>query len=124
MLKFFVSTLFLLVTSEAFAAEHTKDTDATVKAGLSAQSAVLVDVREPDEWQAGHLKDAINVPLSVIKAGKTGELPKGKTIYLHCQSGRRVLVAADLLKEAKFADVRPLSAGYPDLVKLGFAAAQ
>lgn len=113
----------VVVSSPVFAASHTKDSDELVKTKIADQSAVLVDVREPNEWQAGHLRDAINVPLSDLKAGKTDALPTGKTIYLHCQSGRRVLVAADLLKDTKFTDVRPMAAGYPELLKKGFPPA-
>ncbi len=123
MLKSLILCLAALVGATAYSAEHTKDTDDTVKASIASHSAVLVDVRETDEWKAGHLKDAVHVPLSDIKAGKTAALPKGKTLYLHCQAGGRVLVAADMLKDAKFTDVRPLATGYPDLLKQGFPAA-
>lgn len=118
-----ILTAFALLaacTTTAMAAEHSKDGDAQIKAALADKSAVMIDVREIDEWNAGHLKDAINVPLSDIKAGKLSAVPKGKILYLHCKSGRRSLIAADLLKDAKFSDVRALADGYDALAKKGY----
>ena len=51
------------------------------------------------------------------------QMSKDKVIYLHCKAGARCLVAADLLKKYGY-DVRPLKAGYDDLVKAGFPKAK
>lgn len=50
------------------------------------ESSILVDVREKDEYDEFHLKEAINVPLSNFNIKL---LDKNKTIYLYCHSGRR-----------------------------------
>lgn len=114
----------VMASTAGIAAEHTRDTEATVKAKLADTSAVLIDVREIDEWDAGHLRDAANVPLSDLRAGRgLGSLPRDKIIYVHCQSGRRVLPATDLLVGAGFSDVRALPWGYPELVRRGFPQA-
>jgi rhodanese-related sulfurtransferase len=47
--------------------------------------AVLVDVREPHEWQAGHAPDAVHVPLGRVPDA----LPHGSVLYLVCRSGNR-----------------------------------
>ncbi len=124
MIKLFSSFIVfctLTLTNAAFSSEHTKDTEAEIKKNLADGSAILLDVRETSEWDAGHLSQAINVPLSVLKAGNgTSNLPKDKILYLHCQSGRRVLPAADLLKTAGFDNVRALPWGYPKLVEMKF----
>ncbi len=115
------------LTALAMAAEHTKDSLDTVKKAVADDKAVLLDVREKSEWDDGHLKDAKLLPLSVLNAGAKAEdvakiAPKDKIIYCHCRSGVRSLKAADELKKLGY-DVRPLKAGYTDLLKTGFAPA-
>jgi rhodanese-related sulfurtransferase len=110
----------------AAAAEHTRDTLPAVQKALAEKKAVLLDVRERFEWEDGHLKDAICMPLSQLQKGIPAELakvaPKGTVIYLHCASGIRCLRAAELLEKQGYA-VRPLKAGYNQLLKAGFAPA-
>lgn len=105
---------------------HTTDSIDQVKTSVAAGKAVLVDVREQAEWDNGHLKVATLVPLSLLSkdgAEIPASLPKDKPIYLHCRSGARSLKAAEVLK-AKGYDVRPLQAGYGQLVKDGFEKAE
>ena len=108
------------------AAEHTEDSLATVRSNVQAGKAILVDVREQREWDAGHLRDATLLPLSRLRdidpAALGRALPKGKVIYCHCAIGVRVLPAADILRKQGY-DARPLKAGYKDLLKAGFPKA-
>ncbi len=118
----------LAVAGVACAADHTTDSLDTVKKNATDKKAVIVDVREENEWKAGHLKDATLLPLSELKAGVTADklkekLGDAKVLYLHCGSGKRCLVAADLLKKQGY-DVRPLKEGFADLVKSGFEKAK
>ena len=112
----------------AFAADHTKDTLADVKKAIADGKAVLIDVREADEWKVGHLKDARHLALSEIRNGVNAErlqslMPKDKIVYLHCAAGGRCLKAADLLKKAGI-ESRPLKPGYEELVKNGLDRAK
>lgn len=106
--------------------EHTKDTPQAVEKAVADGKAVLVDVRERAEWDAGHLKVAKSLPLSGLEELKADELarkvPKGKIIYCHCAAGGRSLMAAEILEKFGY-DVRPLEPGYKDLLKAGFEAA-
>ena len=65
-------------------------------AALADGGAVLLDVREPQEWQAGHAPRARHIPLGQI-ARRAGELPKGRTVVTVCRSGARSARAAALL---------------------------
>ena len=56
----------------------------------------LVDVREDDEWTAGHAPDALHVRLGELGA-RTHELPRDEDVYLICRSGARSAYAAQLL---------------------------
>jgi rhodanese-related sulfurtransferase len=110
------------------AADHTTDSLDSVKEAVADGKAVLVDVREADEWKDGHLTDAKHLALSDLKAGIPADklketLPAGKVVYLHCGSGRRCLAAADLLKRQGY-DTRPLKDGYNSLLKAGFEKAK
>jgi rhodanese-related sulfurtransferase len=74
-----------------------------------------------------HVQGAISLPLSSLKkdvdtSALERQVPKEKIIYTHCVMGARALKAAKIL-EALGYDVRPLKAGYEDLVKAGFEKA-
>lgn len=130
--------LALLISGSFLKAEdvgrggHTTDSLKVVKEKLAKGTALLIDVREPLEWNDGHLKDALSVPLSDIREAKEDaaaakdlfkKLPAKKIIYLHCRSGGRVLRAAPILRAMKL-DVRPLKVGYKTLLKEGFEPAK
>ena len=118
--------LVLGAASGTAVAEHTKDSLDTVKQAVQTQKAVLIDVREPDEWQEGHLAGAGLLPLSALERGVPPQelakiLPKDKVIYCYCLAGGRCMEAAEMLKPLGY-DVRALKPGYPQLVKAGFPA--
>lgn len=103
--------------------QHTQDSVETVRNNLKLKKAILLDVREQEEWDEGRLQDARHTPLSKIQEGlKPDALPKDKIIYLHCRSGGRSLIAQELLKKEGY-DVRALRHGYQDLLKAGLKKA-
>lgn len=55
---------------------------------LPADDITLVDVREPDEWAAGHAPGAVHIPLGQLPA-RVQELPEGSPLYVVCRSGGR-----------------------------------
>ena len=62
------------------------------------KGVMIIDVREQDEFDQAHLENAILVPLSTVSAEKINELnPTNKTILIHCKSGKRSKVAANVL---------------------------
>ncbi|MEY2666702.1 MAG: hypothetical protein RLZZ384_873 [Pseudomonadota bacterium] len=74
--------------------------------------AVIVDVRETDEWNAGHIAGAIHIPLSDVK-NRVTELEKYKDspVITQCRSGARSAKAAEVLKNAGFSAVYNLDGG-------------
>lgn len=122
------SVAVCLIAGVASAADHTTDSLGTVKKNVAGGKAVLVDVREAQEWQDGHLKAAKHLALSDLKAGVPADqlkktLPPGKVVYLHCASGGRCKTAADILKKQGY-DARPLKDGYGKLIEAGFEKAK
>jgi len=71
---------------------------------------LLLDVREPHEWEIVHLEDARLIPVNTL-AGHLDELPRDEEIVVYCKSGMRSARAAQLLKDAGFRKVRNLEGG-------------
>ena len=72
--------------------------------------ALLVDVREPDEFAAGHVTGAVNVPLSRLR-DRYAELPQDREIWLTCGVGQRAYYATRFLAQHGYR-VRNLSGGF------------
>ena len=113
-------------------AGHTTAAPAEIAAYVAAGTATLVDVRERDEWDAGHLAAATFVPLSELAeksadpayAAQLAErLPKDRPVYTHCKSGGRCVLAADPLRRLGY-DVRPMKQGFADLAGAPFDRAE
>lgn len=80
------------------------------------ENAVLVDVRELEEWHQGHIEGALHAPLSQMLQGNTDNLPKDKALYLYCVAGIRSKQAADYLTSQGFENCINISNGYPGLL--------
>ena len=86
---------------------------------LVRSEAILLDVREDDEWAAGHAPEAVHMPMSRI-AREFGTLPTDRTIVCVCHVGARSAAVASALTEAGWQAVNLdggmaawESAGYP-----------
>lgn len=107
--------------------EHTKDTLETVRENIDQKKAVLIDVRDLVEWNAGHIRGAVLLPWRDLQDKLTEEQvkeklekqTKDKILYTHCAVGYRSLRAAKILKKYGY-EVRALKPGYEELVKAGF----
>ncbi len=69
------------------------ETDIRSFSAAHADGAVVVDVREPDEYEAGHVPGARLIPLGEL-VDRVGELPRSERLHVICASGNRSLVAA------------------------------
>jgi phage shock protein E len=71
--------------------------DAFVALPASGDAAPFVlDVRSPEEYIAGHVPGAVNIPHDQV-AARLAEVPKDKDVVLYCRSGRRAGMAAEVL---------------------------
>ena len=128
---FEVVVCFAIFSAAAFAEEplaHTKDTLEKVKENVKSGKAVIVDVREQNEWDEAHLKGAIHIPKSKLEVATEVEallkkIPKDKVIYTHCRAGRRALACGEILKKHGY-DVRPLKPGIQELLDAGLEKAE
>ncbi len=79
---------------------------------INRENALIVDVREPDEYAAGHLPESRNIPAAQF-SDRTGELDKFKDtpLLLVCQSGARTAGASAYLEKQGFTRVHDLDGG-------------
>ncbi|TFJ93874.1 rhodanese-like domain-containing protein [Lentibacillus salicampi] len=75
------------------------------------RKAQLIDVREPNEFDKGHILGARNIPLTQMKQ-RLVELRKDKPVYLYCQGGSRSGRAAQLLHKKGYEDISQLKGGF------------
>jgi phage shock protein E len=66
--------------------------------------ALLIDVRTPQEFEAGSVVGAINIPVDIMESA-IGDLPTDKQIVVFCRSGNRSSKAQSILNEHGFANV-------------------
>jgi rhodanese-related sulfurtransferase len=76
---------------------------------LVQSGALLVDVRSREEYGAGHVPGAINLPVQELPR-RMAELPRDKPLVLYCRSGHRSGRATDMLRQAGYSGVHNLGA--------------
>ena len=79
----------------------------------NGNAPILLDVRENDEWRAGHLPDAVHLSRSWFELQVDDKLPdKNTPIIVYCAGGNRSALAAIDLEELGYTDVRHMSRGF------------
>ena len=94
--------------------ENSDDVEANNIENLVKNKEFLLDVREEYEYQEGHIKGAVNLPLREILSQKDS-LPKDKDIYVYCRSGHRSADAVNFLKSLGFEKVHNIEGGFIDI---------
>jgi len=75
------------------------------------RKAQLIDIREPDEYNAGHILGSRNIPLSQLRM-RYKEIRPDQPVYLYCQNGLRTGRAGQFLKKKKYKDLYQLQGGF------------
>jgi phage shock protein E len=78
---------------------------ATDYAQLVKDGAIIVDVRSKEEYDGGHIKDSINIPVDALANNLNKLKDKNKTIITCCASGMRSAVAKNTLKSNGYVQV-------------------
>lgn len=74
---------------------------------------LVVDVRKPNEFIEGHVKDSLNIPLSeMTDVAQIAHLEEDQNIYVHCAGGYRSVIAASLLKQQGYHNLRNVLGGW------------
>ncbi|MBL0337502.1 MAG: FAD-dependent oxidoreductase [Chitinophagaceae bacterium] len=72
---------------------------------------VLIDVRRADEYRAGRIEGAINIPVDELR-NRLDEIPRDKKLFIYCEAGLRGYLAQRILRQNGFEKVWNLSGGY------------
>ena len=88
--------LFGLTACKETETEEKKEEN-TVESIMAKGNYVIVDVRTKEEYEESHVKEAINIPYDEID--ENTDLPKEKTIFVYCKSGRRSGIAKESLEK-------------------------
>ena len=121
MKKLFIAVLSAAAIAVPFFASANTAPQTEQQSAVQPEKAkgVWIDVRSAEEFNAGHLQDAVNIPHDkIIEGVKAIGSDKDAPINLYCRSGRRAEAALTELKNAGYTNVTN-HGGYEDLVKKG-----
>lgn len=91
--------------------EHREITPQQLAAQLRMGAALVVDVREAEEYAQGHIPGAVNLPLSTFQPSALPD-PAGRTLVLSCLGGKRSAMALDKCRAAQEAVDTHLAGGF------------
>ncbi len=101
------STVISITVDEAYAAY------------ISGKDYLFLDVRTDDEYNSGHIKGAVHIPVSELQ-GRLDELAKEGPIIVYCKSGTRSARAAGILVENGFAQIYDMGGGITEWINKGY----
>ncbi len=90
-------------------------------AALKKSAVEIIDVRGRDEWDAGHIAEAVHVSLGDVRE-RCHELEKDRPLVTYCASGSRSAIAASILRAEGFSDVKDLEGGLAGWFQAGGSA--
>ncbi len=96
--------------------------DVVTAAARRAEGAVVLDVRNPDEYEEAHVPGAVLIPLGEL-ADRTGEVPTGVDLLVICRSGARSLRAAEHLLAAAGVEATNIAGGTLAWIDAGYDVA-
>ena len=83
------------------------------------ENVVYLDVREPQEWNLGHLPRAIHIPRGTLESAVEARIPRGQKVVIYCAGGNRSAFAADTMQQMGYTDVSSMSGGFREWAESG-----
>ena len=83
------------------------------------KSVVLLDVREPNEWNMGRVPGAVHIPRGIIETSIEARVPRTAQVIIYCAGGNRSALAADTMQQMGYTSVQSMSGGFMDWVGTG-----
>ncbi len=88
---------------------------ADVKAMIErGDPAVYLDVREPNEWNLGHLPKAVHIPRGNLESKVEALVPRDAKVVVYCARANRSVLAADTMQVMGYTNVASLAGGWGD----------
>lgn len=75
-------------------------------------SIIFLDIREPNEWNLGHVPGAVHIPRGQLEGKVEGAIDRGKRVVVYCAGGSRSALAADTLQQMGYDQVESLRGGF------------
>ena len=98
----------------------TEVTPRAVKDALAGgETRVLLDVREPNEWNMGRVPGAVHIPRGIMETSIEARVPRDANVVIYCASGNRSALAADTLQQMGYSTVSSMSGGFRGWVDAG-----
>lgn len=130
---FFLSPLIGAAVGSTTAKTYAEDAETAFKTipvsetneMLGKIGVIFLDVREPGEFQSGHLPGAINIPLGSVESQFEKQFPdKTTTVLVYCRSGRRSVTASKMLIKMGYKNVLNMDGGYKAWLEAGYSMQQ
>jgi len=114
------SPAFLAIVNDAKSRVRQIDIDGYRRMHAAGEPHVLVDVREDNEWQAGHAAGAVHLGKGIIERDIETQVPdKHACLVLYCGGGYRSALAADNLQKMGYTNAISLDGGWKAWQKAG-----
>ena len=85
----------------------------------NGEAIVLLDIREANEWNLGHIPNAVYLSRGTLETNIEALVPRDATVVLYCASGNRSALAAVTLGEMGYGNVASMAGGFRDWVGTG-----
>ena len=83
------------------------------------ENVVILDVREPNEWNLGHVPGAVHIPRGMLESKVEQSIPRDRKLVVYCAAGNRSALAADTLQQMGYGNVTSMAGGWRDWVGAG-----
>ena len=76
------------------------------------EDTVFLDVREPNEWNLGHVPHAVHIPRGQLEGRVEALVDRGRNVVVYCAGGSRSALAADTMQQLGYTRVASLKGGF------------
>ncbi len=98
-----------------------REVSAADVAGMLERKApvVVLDCREPQEWNLGRIPGAVHIPRGQIETKVETMIPRDASVVIYCAGGNRSALAADTMQVMGYADVTSMAGGWAAWMQVG-----